>query len=138
MDLVGALLVDVDVLGGEAERLANLMRSARSELPGKAAHSSETLRQAAQSFEALFYSLLIKQLRHSSQELGEGFFAGDQADIFGGLFDLYLGQFLAQRQQLGIGQLIERHYRHHPPVAGESAHPEHDLLPTRSEVGEQQ
>jgi Rod binding domain-containing protein len=111
MDGLGQLRVPVDVLGAELDRLAQLARPGPVERGQGAAPSKESLRQAAQSFEALFYSLLVKQLRQSTQELGEGLFAGDEADIFGGLFDYYLGQFLAQRRQLGIGQMIENHYR---------------------------
>ena len=110
MELLATPRIPVDLLAAQADRLAGLVRSARTSFADDPGKSKETLRQAALSFEALFYSMLIKQLRQTTQELGEGFFAGDEADIFGGLFDYYLGQFLAQRQQLGIGRLIQEHY----------------------------
>jgi|GEM_PF-1961961 Rod binding domain-containing protein len=110
MELQATPRIPVDLLATQADRLAGLVRSGRTSLAEDAAKSKEALRQAALSFEALFYSTLIKQLRQTTQELGEGLFAGDEADIFGGLFDYYLGQFLAQRQQLGIGRLIQEHY----------------------------
>jgi hypothetical protein len=93
MELQATPRIPVDLLATQADRLAGLVRSGRTSLAEHAAKSKEALRQAALSFEALFYSTLIKQLRQTTQELGEGLFAGDEADIFGGLFDYYLGSF---------------------------------------------
>ncbi|GBD36727.1 hypothetical protein HRbin36_01855 [bacterium HR36] len=111
MDLLRVPRVPVDMLGNQAARLAQMVKSKDLRSVAGTPQSKESLQEAARCFEALFYSLLIKELRQSTQELGEGLFAGDQADIFGSLFDYYLGQFLAQRQQLGIGRLLEEQYR---------------------------
>lgn len=120
MELLATPRIPVDLLGTQAEQLAQLLRSEKPTFAGQAARSPESVRQAAQSFEALFSSLLIRQLRESSQELGEGLFIGDHADIFGGLFDYYLGQFLAQRQQLGIGRMIQQQYERWQKASSQS------------------
>lgn len=53
-------------------------------------------------------SLLLKEMRNS---LGEGgLFGGDSSDTYGGMFDLFLGQQLAQTKPLGIGQVLMQQY----------------------------
>lgn len=65
----------------------------------------------ASEFEGLFMSLLLKEMRSS---LGEGgLFGGDSSDTYGGMFDLFLGQQLAQTKPLGIGQVLMQQYRAH-------------------------
>lgn len=56
-------------------------------------------------FESLFASLMLKELRQTVSE--EGLFAGDSSDTYGGLFDMFLGQHIAQGSPLGIGKLVE-------------------------------
>ncbi len=53
--------------------------------------------------EGMFASLLVKEMR---QTLSEGFFGSDTADVYGALFDQYLGQQLAEGEGLGIKQLV--------------------------------
>jgi flagellar protein FlgJ len=56
-------------------------------------------------FESLFVSLMLKEMRQTVSE--DGLFAGDASDTYGGLFDMFLGQHMAQGSPLGIGRLIE-------------------------------
>src|SRR5581483_2684208 len=58
---------------------------------------------AAQGFESMFASLLVQQMRQSLEP--DTLFGQDTGDVLGGLFDLYLGQHLAQSGALGIGAL---------------------------------
>ncbi|MCS7167836.1 MAG: hypothetical protein RMI91_06680 [Gemmatales bacterium] len=109
MDWLGPPRVIVDVLGAQAERLAQQMRCTPTSA-SRPSVSSESLKEAARSFEAIFLSMLIKQLRTTLHELGEGLFGEDQADVYGGLFDFYLGQHLAQHSGVGLARLIEEHY----------------------------
>lgn len=62
------------------------------------------LAEVAQEFEAIFISLLIKQMRAGG---GEGLFPGDQSDIYGGLFDEHLGRALSQGGMLRLGEHLE-------------------------------
>lgn len=68
--------------------------------------------QVASQFEGLFVSMLLKELR---QTLQEGLFQGEQSDSYGALFDQYLGEHLADRESLGIRQLILSQYRANQP-----------------------
>ena len=61
--------------------------------------------QIAVEFESVFISLLLKEMRQTLNE--DGFFAGDQSDVYGGIFDLFMGQHLAQSGGLGISQMID-------------------------------
>jgi len=56
-------------------------------------------------FESLFVSMMLKEMRQTVSE--DGLFAGDSSDTYGGLFDMFLGQHIAQGSPLGIGKLIE-------------------------------
>lgn len=60
--------------------------------------------RVAQQFEGILVSLLLKEMR---QTLGkEGLFGSDTSDIYGGLFDQFMGQHLAQSGGLGISKLV--------------------------------
>jgi Rod binding domain-containing protein len=60
----------------------------------------------ATSFEGMFISIMMKQMR-GTLESGS-FFGNDNADVYGGLFDLYMGQHLAQGGGIGIAAMIKR------------------------------
>ncbi len=71
--------------------------------PGQA----RTLDEVATGFESVFLSMLIKQMR---QTLAPGtLFGGDNSDVQGGLFDLYLSQHLARAGGLGIGKMLKQY-----------------------------
>jgi Rod binding domain-containing protein len=59
-----------------------------------------------EQFESVFVSMLIKEMRQSSSE--DGMFAGDSADVYGGLFDTFLGQHLASQGTFGIAELVNQ------------------------------
>jgi|SRR5580700_2380742 peptidoglycan hydrolase FlgJ len=66
--------------------------------------SRPTLKNAAVEMETIFLSMLLKQMRESSQsEEGEGMFPGDSGDVYGGLFDFYMSKHMAQAGGIGIG-----------------------------------
>lgn len=67
--------------------------------PERAGRSEET----AKAFEGMFASILVKEMR---QTLSDGLFGSDTADVYGALFDQYVGQQLAEGEGLGIKQLI--------------------------------
>ena len=59
--------------------------------------------EAATAFEAIFASMLLKEMRNT---LSEGFFGSESSDIFGGLFDLHMGQAMTDGNGLGIKELV--------------------------------
>jgi Rod binding domain-containing protein len=96
MDSFGAALVPVTSLGPAPESLAVQ--------PHAGDHRS--MDSVATNFESMFLSLMLKQMRQTLEP--GGLFAQDSGDVFGGLFDLYLGQHLAQSGGLGIGTMLKR------------------------------
>ena len=64
--------------------------------------------QLAKEFESLFASMLLKEMRKSLEN--GGFFEGEQTDSLGGLFDLFIGQAVAEGSPFGIAELIANSY----------------------------
>jgi len=60
-------------------------------------------------------SIMLKQIRETLEP--GSFFGSDSADVYGGLFDLYMGQHLAQAGGVGIAAMIKRQLQrdHHDP-----------------------
>jgi Rod binding domain-containing protein len=85
----------LDVNGARIDELA-----ARARAPLAAADAD-----LGSQFESLFVSMMLKEMRQTVSE--DGLFAGDSSDTYGGLFDMFLGQHMAQGSPLGIGKLIE-------------------------------
>jgi len=62
-------------------------------------------REAAQRFEALLATMLVKEMR---QTLNEGFFGtGAAGDVYGGWLDQHVGESLAQRDALHIEGVLK-------------------------------
>ena len=59
----------------------------------------------ATEFEAVMLSLLVSQMRKTGSE--EGLFPGDKSDTMGGMFDMFIGQQLAESGSLGIKDLVK-------------------------------
>ena len=66
----------------------------------------QSIDQAATGFESMFLSMVLKQMRQTLEE--GGLFGNDTGDVYGGLFDLYLGQHLAAAGGLGIAAMVKR------------------------------
>ena len=70
------------------------------------------LEQIGRDFESIFFSLMLKEMRSSiSGEEGGGLFAGEGSDTYGGMFDMFIGQHLADNAELGIGSQIESYLK---------------------------
>lgn len=82
----------------QAEPLAARLRAG-----GKA-----EVEQAATQFESMFVSLLLKEMRQTQE--GDGLFAGESSDTYGGMFDMYLGDYLAKCGPLGVRQFLMQSY----------------------------
>jgi peptidoglycan hydrolase FlgJ len=64
-----------------------------------------TPQDAGKKFEGMFASMLLKQMRQSLTD--HGLFGHDPSDVLGGLFDHFMGQHIAERGSLGIGNMIQ-------------------------------
>jgi len=85
-----------DMLAGQAEQAGR-----------SASDDAELSRELSIKFESIFTSLLLKEMR---QSIGEGgLFGGDSSDVFGGLFDMYLGEHVAKSSSLGIGEMVSKY-----------------------------
>jgi peptidoglycan hydrolase FlgJ len=89
-----------------------------------------TLRAAAAEMETMFLSLLMKEMRQTLESDG-GLFAGDGGDVYGGLFDFYMGKHLADSGGVGLARsmiaTMERTHPESPHDAPRSAAPGADL-----------
>lgn len=65
---------------------------------------SAKVEKAIKDFEGLFLSMMIKELRQTSS--GDGLFAGDASDTYGGMFDMFMGNELAEGEGLGLDSLF--------------------------------
>ena len=65
----------------------------------------EKRNEIAQQFEALFVSLMLKEMRQSVSE--DGLFAGDSSDTFGGMFDMFMGQHIASTGGIGLSKIFD-------------------------------
>ena len=89
--------------------------------------------QAAREFEGLLTSMLLKQMRQTVS--GEGLFPGDSSDTYGGMFDMYLGDFIARSGGVGLADQIESTLRSQMAAAeaasayGEAAGSATDAVP---------
>jgi len=63
---------------------------------------------AATQFESVFLSMIIKEMRAT---LSEGLFGKEGSDTFGALFDLHMGEHLAERGGLGVREMVAATYR---------------------------
>lgn len=57
-----------------------------------------------ESFDALFTSMILKEMRQSMQS-EDSFFAGDHGDVVGGIWDQFLGEQMAPAMNFGMDEL---------------------------------
>lgn len=62
--------------------------------------------EVATAFEAVFASMLVKEMRNT---LKDGFFGGESSDVLGGMFDLHLGKAMAESGGLGVKDMVLQH-----------------------------
>ncbi len=76
---------------------ANTSRGSLS--PGKAKNVN-----VATDFESLFTSQMLKEMRKSLDP--ETMFGSDPGDVYGGMFDQFVGQQIAQSGGIGIAKMV--------------------------------
>ena len=74
--------------------------------------SSAAVENAASEFETLFANLLLKEMRKTLEP--ETLFGKDPGDVYGGLFDMFLGQAVAQAGGLGVGDMVRSYLETQP------------------------
>lgn len=65
------------------------------------------LESAAKEFESVFLSMMLKEMRNTLDQQEGGLFGKEGSDTFGGMFDMFMGQHLADAQPLGIANAIK-------------------------------
>src|SRR5436305_1072556 len=60
--------------------------------------------KVAQQFEGVFASMLIKQMRQTLD--GDAMFGKDAGEVYGGMFDQFLGEHVGRQGGLGIGEMV--------------------------------
>jgi flagellar protein FlgJ len=66
------------------------------------------LKDTAKELEATFLSMLLKQMRETLDTESGGLFPGDSGDVYGGLFDLYMGRHMADGGGIGVADALVR------------------------------
>ena len=62
--------------------------------------------KAASEFESIFVSMMIKEMRQTQS--GEGLFPGDNSDTLGGMFDMLMGQHVADGGGIGLADFLKQ------------------------------
>ena len=69
----------------------------------------ERMKKVGQDFEALFFSMMLKEMRKSiSSDEGGGMFACEGSDTYGGMFDTFIGEHMATSGQLGLAEIVTK------------------------------
>ena len=80
----------------------------------KAPASANENARVAEDFEGVFASLLLKEMR-KTLEPGT-LFGEDSGDVYGGLFDMYLGQQMTQSGGFGLAKMVRESMERSPSV----------------------
>jgi Rod binding domain-containing protein len=88
--------------------------------------SQKEIDHVSEGFDAMFASLLIKQMREALDDGEEGgMFGKDSGEVLGGLFDTFMGDHLAKAGGLGIGKMVKHQLERMPsqrnPYAAQAA-----------------
>ena len=104
--------------------LTNVGTSGRSSsVDPTAAPGAEQEAKLLKQFESVMLSMVLKQMRQTGTG-EEGLFPGDSSDTLGGMFDMYLGEHLAESGGFGLmeafqGRLLSGPQTLSPQQAGE-------------------
>lgn len=104
-DAVSSLANMMSVTSGLLDRAKAAAETAAARNDAAAKDDAATNAKVASEFEGMLVSILLKQMRQTIG--GDGLFAGEKSDTYGGLFDLYMGDHIAQSGGMGIASIIE-------------------------------
>lgn len=96
--------------------------------------TQQQVESVATQFESVFMSMLAKEMRESTES---GLFEGESSDTLGGLFDLYMGQHMAEAGGIGLKQMLVSRYREQQAAETETLSENPALAPSqvRTTVG---
>lgn len=70
--------------------------------------TEQRMEKVGEELEGVFVSMLVKEMRNS---LEDGLFGQEGSDTYGGMFDMFIGQHLADTKPLGISDVLLNQYR---------------------------
>jgi flagellar protein FlgJ len=107
-DLSGAT-AGLQISTSQIEQFANQLPTRQTSGSQSISQSDaeSTIKSTASEFESIFLSLMLKEMRSTLDQKDGGLFGGEGSDTFGGMFDMFMGQHLAESNPLGIGNAIE-------------------------------
>ncbi len=76
-----------------------------SQSPSRPLQQGHAAEQVAQDFESVFASMLLKEMRHSLEP--GSLFGEDSGDVYGGLFDRFIGEQMAKGKGLGMSRMVQ-------------------------------
>jgi len=107
--------MQIDVSSAQARNIGGVLTDGRLRSLQQGA-VGETSATAAKKMEALFATMLVKELRRA---LPNGFFGKDSgADTFNGWFDEHIGESLAKTDALGLAGMIKTAFDSQPAENG--------------------
>jgi flagellar protein FlgJ len=72
--------------------------------PKSPSHGAQDPEKVAKDFESVFASMMLKEMRKSLEP--DSLFGEDKSDIYGGMFDQFLGEHIGQTGGIGLAKMI--------------------------------
>ena len=72
--------------------------------PFKPKGNTQAPEKVAKDFESLFTSMILKEMRKTLEP--GSMFGEDSSDVYGGMFDQFLGQHIADSRGIGLAKMI--------------------------------
>ncbi len=107
-----AVQVPASVAGSNTNQVSDVGFAERMErLKSLNAKEAEKM---GKEFESVFVSMLLKEMRNTLDQGEGGLFGSEQSDTFGGMFDQFMGEHLADSSPLGIADAIKSYLNNKP------------------------
>ncbi len=84
--------------------------------------NQDEIGRVAKDFESLFASQMLKEMRKTLDP--ETMFGSDSGDVYGGLFDQFVGQQMAQGGGFGLAKMLRETLRHEKQTSAPPGEPE--------------
>lgn len=94
-----------NLIGGGIEKYSAMDITSKTTQPEEMRSRLESI---GKEFEGVFLSLMLKEMRNTLE--GGGFFGEETSDTYGGMFDMFVGQDLAESSPLGIAEMLANTY----------------------------
>jgi Rod binding domain-containing protein len=120
MDVVAPLHGQPMTAGQDLARLATPTRKG----------DPRNVEAVARGFESMFFAILCKEMRETLEPTTQ--FGNDQGDVFGGMFDQFLADHMAQSGSLGIAAMVRKHLN---AQHTHEQHPQQPVSPARPAAG---